>query len=809
MPSRKIFDLPFIGVDKSGREHLLVGSDGSLSIIIRVDNPVIRYAASPVTYEEFHQLINNIVKVLGDGYILQKQDIISQNTYPQKPANEYLQGKYNTHFAGREYLSIGTYLTITRPVRKSAFYVYDAKALISFRAAIAKVTDILDASGTSPEILQEAGINELLLRLLAMDFKSEAITLDNYQPTDTGINMGSRVIRSISLVNTDAIDLPQEVGTYIELNEKDTLKGFPIDFLSFLFKVPDFEVLVFNQVIEIPGQSLTLKKLELKKKRHSGIPDPANQLCVEDIDLLLNDVARENQLLVNAHFNILLVCHKDKIQKSSNFIESALFSLGIVASKNAYNQLELFRSALPGNAVDLKDYDWFLTTCDAAICFFLKERMPQDEPSDFLIRFTDRQGIPVGIDPADLPMRTNRINNRNKFVLGPSGSGKSFFMNALIEQYMLYNMDMVIVDTGHSYSGLCAYYNGKYITYTDKQPITMNPFRITGEEYNIEKKDFLVTLIGVAWKGPEGSFSPVERDVIANVLSAYFAEAFSDGSVLNFNSFYEFSIIKIPQIKTEERIPFDFDEFRYVLKKFYKGGEFETILNKEADKSLFSERFIVFEIDSIKEHKILFPLVTLIIMDVFIQKMRYRQNQRKCLIVEEAWKAIASPLMAGYLLYLYKTVRKFWGEAIVVTQELGDIIGNAVVKDSIINNSDTICLLDQTKFKDNYKDIAALLSINETERRKIFTINQLDNQVNRGRFKEVYIRRGSTGEVYGVEVALEQYLTYTTEKPEKSAVEHYTNKYSSYAEGLDAFVSDLKKSGLSVPQFINRVNQQS
>jgi hypothetical protein len=252
---------------------------------------------------------------------------------------------------------------------------------------------------------------------------------------------------------------------------------------------------------------------------------------------------------------------------------------------------------------------------------------------------------------------------------------------------------------------------------------------------------------------------------------------------LNFNSFYAYAIIKIPQIKTEERIPFDFDEFRYVLKKFYKGGEFETTLNKEADKSLFSERFIVFEIDSIKEHKILFPLVTLIIMDVFIQKMRYRQSQRKCLIVEEAWKAIASPLMAGYLLYLYKTVRKFWGEAIVVTQELGDIIGNPVVKDSIINNSDTICLLDQTKFKDNYKDIAALLSINETERRKIFTINQLDNQENRGRFKEVYIRqrfdrrglwcRGSAG----------TYLTYTTEKPEKSAVERYTGRYESYAAG--------------------------
>ena len=498
---------------------------------------------------------------------------------------------------------------------------------------------------------------------------------------------------------------------------------------------------------------------------------------------------------------------KATIQKAANFIESSLFQLGIIPSKNAYNQLELFRSTLPGNAVELKQYDWFLTTSDAAVCFFFKESLPKDEPSDFLIRFTDRQGIPVGIDPSDLPMRTGRINNRNRFVLGPSGSGKSFFMNALIEQYMLYNMDMVIVDTGHSYSGLCSYYQGKYITYTDKNPITMNPFRITEDEYNIEKKDFLCTLIGVAWKGAEGSFSPVERDVIANVISAYYSKFFAENGELAFNTFYEFALEKIPEIKTEEKIIFDFDEFRYVLKKFHKGGEFAPILNKEADKSLFTERFIVFEIDSIKENKILFPIVTLIIMDVFIQKMRYRSDRRKTLVVEEAWKAIASPLMAGYLLYLYKTVRKFWGEAIVVTQELGDIIGNAVVKDSIINNSDTICLLDQTKFKDNYNDIAALLSINETERRKIFTINQLDNNDGRGRFKEVYIRRGSVGEVYGVEVALQQYLTYTTEKPEKSAVEAYTKRYGSYSEGLDSFIDDLLLSKLSLPAFIKQVNQ--
>jgi conjugation system TraG family ATPase len=805
MAAKSLFNIPFAGVDKSGEFELLIGLGGECSVIIRMINPVIRYSAYPGGYDEFHNLLLNVVKVLGDGYILQKLDIISRSAWKGQAAGEYLQRKYNEHFEGRECLQVDTYLTITRQVKKSAFYVYDARMLRDFRQAVTKVLDILP----SPTVLKENEINRLVMQILSMDFRSTHLALNNLAPSDTGIRIGDKSVRSISLVNIDSIDLPPEVSTYIELNEKESTRGFPVDFLSFLFRVPGCDVIIFNQVIEIPGQSFTLRKLEQKKKRHSGIPDPANQLCVEDIDQLLNDVARENQVLVNCHFNVLVAAPESSLQKAANFIESSLFQLGIIPSKNAYNQLELFRSALPGNAVELKTYDWFLTTCEAAACFFFKESLPKDEPSDFLVRFTDRQGIPVGIDPADLPMRTGRINNRNKFVLGPSGSGKSFFMNGLIEQYMLYNMDMVIVDTGHSYSGLCTYYNGKYITYSDRSPITMNPFDITEEEYNIEKKDFLCTLIGVAWKGAEGSFSPVERDVVANVISAYFSIFFAEKGELKFDTFYEFALIRIPEIKTEEKIMFDFDEFRYVLKKFYKGGEFAPILNKEADRSLFTERFIVFEIDSIKEHKILFPIVTLIIMDVFIQKMRYRSDRRKALVVEEAWKAIASPLMAGYLLYLYKTVRKFWAEAIVVTQELGDIIGNAVVKDSIVNNSDTICLLDQTKFKDNYNDIAALLSINETERRKIFTINQLENTEGRGRFKEVYIRRGAVGEVYGVEVALQQYLTYTTEKPEKSAVESYTCRFSSYHQGLDAFVADFQQSGLSLSKFISHVNQKS
>jgi conjugation system TraG family ATPase len=651
--SRTAFNIPYAGIDADETGAILYGDRGDCSMLFHIRNPVLQYGADPEPYNSFQNILLNLIKILGEGYIIQKQDVFSRRRYHGVPANEFLQEKYHAHFEGREYTVIQTYLVITKQVKKGAFYVYDAKALREFKQHCAKAFDLLSGAGLNPALLTEAEIHRYVSRILAMEFATVNVSLDNFRAGDMQLETGSKAVRCISLVNTDAIDLPEKAGSHTIKTDSKELWDFPVDNLAFLHHVPDYHCILYNQVIEVVNQPMTLKKLELKRKRHSGVPDPANLICVEDIDQLLVDVARENQLLVNAHYNILVCAENTKIDRAANFIEAALFQQGIIPSKNAYNQLELFRTALPGNAVELKKYDWFLTTSDAALCFFFKESLVTDEPSPFIVRFTDRQGIPVAIDPSDLPKRTGRINNANRFVLGGSGSGKSYFVNSLVEQYLLYNMDVVIVDTGHSYSGLCSYYNGKYITYSEKQPITMNPFQITEAEYNIEKKDFLCTLISLLWKGADGHVSGVERDVISHVISAYYADAFSQsGSELNFNSFYDFALEKIPAIKSEEKIPFDLDEFRYVLKKFHKGGEFGTILNEAADESLFGERFIVFEIDAVKEHKILFPIVTLIIMDVFIQKMRHRSSQRKCLIVEEAWKAIASPLMAGYLLYL-------------------------------------------------------------------------------------------------------------------------------------------------------------
>ncbi|MCL4637740.1 MAG: DnaJ domain-containing protein, partial [Olivibacter sp.] len=751
MSKVKIIKQPYLGIeDEDDEMHYLIGLDGEASVVMKITNSVQQYSANSVDYLNYHTAMLNTVKILGAGHIIQKLDVLSKGKYNESGSTEYLQRKYDEHFKGRPFNIINTYLVITKTSFKTKRMKVGDDEYKDYKSSAMKIQQALQSAGFKPKLLRKKEIEILYLRTLNMDFVNKAVTLDNFSPTNKNIMLGDRIMKCISLVDIDRIDLPERVTPFLETSENEAMRGFPVDTMAFLHNVPNYETIIYNQVINIPDQAKTIQKLQLKQKRHSGIPDPENDICVEDIERLLVDVARENQMLVNAHFNIIVCSKEEELQKAVNYIDNALFLQGVIPSKNSYNQYELFRTALPGNAVELKDYDLFLTTSDAALCYFFKEALPVSEPSPkgFSIRFTDRQGIPLRIDPADYSWDIGRINNRNKFVLGPSGSGKSFFMNSLIEQYLLFNMDVVIVDTGDSYSGTSSYLKGKYITYKPEKPITMNPFIIEEEEYNIEKKNFLQSLVALLWKGAEGQLSQVEEDLISDVITQYYQTYFSKKSEgwierasiaeleqhlrnygvnllllfedaksstikaakwdstayydvlqidqsasieeikssfrrlvkqyhpdtaehegsdfdpnafsavteayeilvdpvsraeydrvtaimkiesvdeiknhieahgnstitkvytdllrkkaseleenfvikqLDFNSFYEFSLFLIPLIKERSNIHFDVDEYRFVLKKFYKGGEFETILNDPADSSLFNERLI-------------------------------------------------------------------------------------------------------------------------------------------------------------------------------------------------------------------------
>lgn len=843
MGKKNVFDRLYIGIEEIMDSTVVYNSKGEYSVFFEIENVVEQYSADIDAYYSFSDVMTSVVRLLGEGYAVQKQDIFCKQKYEHEYKDlPFLSQSYFKFFNGREYTELKTYLIVTQERQKKGFLNYDKKKFKDFHLKIAKLQDFLSGNGIKIRKMSEKEIREYIYRYISFSFEKGKFAFNNFSVSDSDIRIGEKKLRCVSLMDVGESNLPNTIKPYRE--EKVRGNNIASDILSFLSNVPHADCILYNQVIFIPSQKSEKSRLSRKRNRHASVPDPANDLAAKDIDTVIDDIERNGKLLVYLHCN-LIVSSKSDLDTACNFIESQLDKSSIRVSRSAYNQLELFQCGAPGCAYySNEEYDRFLTLNDAAACFLYKEKISGSEDTPLKMYYTNRAGIPKAIDITGKEGKVKFTDNSNFFSLGPSGSGKSFHMNSVCRQLYEQNTDIIMVDTGNSYEGLCSYVGGKYISYTEEKPITMNPFKITKEEDNIEKREFLKNLIILIWKGSDGKVSKAESKVIRMVISQYYASYFSNKETipveeklkeykkslqevaseydeklsseelnklvdeerenlttkheevkeLNFNSFYEFAMKTIPVIKDKKKVNFDLVDFAFVMDDFYKGGVFEKTLNDDMDKSLFNEKFIVFEIDAIKDNPILFPIVTLIIMDLFIQKMRLKKN-RKALIIEEAWKAIASDLMADYIKYLYKTVRKFWGIVGVVTQEIDDIISSPIVKDAIINNSQITILLDQSKFKERYARIAELLGLSEVECNKIWTINALDNRENRSYFKEVYIRRGSVGEVYGVEEPPECYMAYTTERAEKEGLKYYIEKYGNIQVAIENFCNDWKKSG--------------
>ena len=861
---KRIFQDIYFTVEDVNGIGVIYTKTGEYSAILKMENPVEKYSANTDGYYEFTHLFSALAQTLGEGYAIHKQDIFVRKQFEtdRKECQEFLSESYFRYFKGRNYTDSTCYLTITQESKKSRLFSYDNKKWRDFLVKIRKVHDQLHDAGLQVSFLNKTEANRYVDRFFSMDFKNSTITMSNIKADDETLSMGDKRCKVYSLVDVDCVNLPSLIRPYMKMEVNNS--EMPVDLLSAIDSIPEAETVVYNQIIFMPNQKRELALLDKKKNRHASIPNPGNQMAVEDIKRVQEVIARESRQLVYAHYNLTVSVTSDTdIQKCTNHLENCFSRLGIHISKRAYNQLELFVSSFPGNCYNLnEDYDRFLTLSDAAVCLMYKEHIQHSEDSPLKIYYTDRQGVPVAIDITGKEGKNKLTDNSNFFCLGPSGSGKSFHINSVVRQLHEQGTDVVMVDTGNSYEGLCEYLGGKYISYTEEKPITMNPFNITQAEMNIEKIDFLKNLILLIWKGSDAQVSelefriveqmvtdyydayfhkfdgydPVQRETLRKTLTAYEkrrnSENTEDQSLLekkveeriaqlekrrkalkvtslSFNTFYEYSCERLELICLENNISgIDYDRYIYMIQPFYRGGTYDKILNENVDTTLFSETFIVFEVDAIKENKKLFPIVTLIIMDVFLQKMRIKKN-RKVLIIEEAWKAIASPLMAEYIKFMYKTARKFWASVGVVTQEIQDIIGSEIVKEAIINNSDVVMLLDQSKFRERFDSIQAILGLTDVDCKKIFTINRLENKDGRSYFREVFIRRGTTSGVYGVEEPHECYMTYTTERAEKEALKLYKKELRcNHQEAIEAYCRDWDASGInkSLP-FAKKVNE--
>jgi conjugation system TraG family ATPase len=431
----------------------------------------------------------------------------------------------------------------------------------------------------------------------------------------------------------------------------------------------------------------------------------------------------------------------------------------------------LFFACVPFST-QLPETELFLTQVPQACCLTNFEGETRNSKSGFIINLSNRQeGSPVKIDLSDEPMEKHLIHNRNKIIIGGSGSGKSFFTNHLLRQYVENgNCHVVLLDVGRSYELLTRYLDeqlkdqggAKLVEFTSENPISFNPF-VTDGELDLERRQTILSVIYTIYKQ---DLTEMEKDVIAHSVTKFFK---TDGLERSFNGYLRFCKSFIPKLVEEQSLEFNIYEYFFILGKYYQGGEYDYLLNKPMQTDeFFSCPFLVFELDNIKDHPVIFPVATLIIMDIFLQKMRRLKGVRKVICIEEAWKAIATPQMAGYVKYFFKTIRKFFGEAMVVTQEVDDVISSPIIREAIINNADARILLDMGKFKNKFDQISSFLGLTEFQKEQILSINK--NLPSERKLKEVFIALGSYSRVFALEVSKPEYYCYTTEQKEKQEI---------------------------------------
>ena len=810
-------------------EHdCIISKDADITIAFRVELPEL-FTVTSAEYEAIHSSWAKAVKVLPEYSVVHKQDWFVRETY--KPAVDkddmsFLSRSFEKHFNERPFLNHSCFLFLTKTTKERMRMQSNFSSLCRgniIPKEVNKETSVkfLEAVGQFERILNDSGLISLTR------IKSDDITGTNDKPgliekyfalslDDTvclqdmelgadGMRVGSKHICLHTL--SDVEDLPGRIGTDMRYEKLSTDRSDCL--LSFASPVGLLLSCdhIYNQYLFIEDSAENLRKFEKSARNMQSLSrySRGNQINKEWIDQYLNEAHSYGLTSIRAHFNVMAWSDDtEELKHIRNDVGSQLALMECKPRHNTVDAATLFWAAMPGNGGDFPAEESFYTFIEPALCFFTGETNYHSSPSPFGIKMADRvSGKPLHVDISDLPMKKGIITNRNKFVLGPSGSGKSFFTNHMVRQYYEQGTHIVLVDTGNSYQGLCNLINRKtngqdgiYFTYTEQNPIAFNPFFTDDGVFDIEKKESIKTLICTLWKRDNEPPTRAEEVALSNAVSLYIERIQLDETVVpSFNSFFEFvkldyaAILDAKQVREKD---FDLANFLNVLEPYYKGGEYDFLLNSDKQLDLLSKRFIVFEIDAIKDHKILFPVVTIIIMEVFINKMRRLQGIRKMILIEEAWKAIAKEGMAEYIKYLFKTVRKFFGEAIVVTQEVEDIIASPIVKESIINNSDCKILLDQRKYMNKFDSIQALLGLTDKEKAQVLSIN-MSNHPGR-KYKEVWIGLGGVqSAVYATEVSLSEYFTYTTEESEKLEVMRLAEKLDGNIELAIKQIAESKR----------------
>ena len=675
-------------------EHdCILSKNAEVTVAYRVVLPEL-FTLTAAEYEALHGAWLKALRVLPDYTIVHKQDYFTEEHYrPDLASDESFLGRaFERHFTARPFLRHSCYLFVTKTSkeqmrRRSDFSslcrgfivpqeIRDTESVTLFLDAAEQMRRILCDAGfirleplTADEIVGTADDSGLIARYFALGTEG-IVTNEDLRLDDGQIRIGNRSLAMYTLSDLDYV--PQAVGTDSRYERFSTDRSD----CRLSFAAPAGLLLghphIYNQYVFLDNHAETLKSLEARARNMNSLArySRANSVNKEWIDLYLNEAHTEGYRSVRCHCNVLIWADSETALKGiCNDVGSQLALMGCTPHRNTVDVPALFWAGIPGAEGEFPAEESFPTFLEQALCFFAEETAYRSSPSPFGIKLVDRlSGIPLHLDISDEPIKRGITTNRNKFVLGPSGSGKSFFMNHLIRHYYEQGAHVLLIDTGNSYKGLCELIHrrtrgedGIYLNYTDEAPICFNPFYVEDGVYDVEKRESIKTLILTLWKREDEAPTRSEEVALSNAVNLYLTKIKSDPAVVpSFDTFYEFVATDYRRLLQQKKVrekDFDWANFLNVLEPFYRGGEYDYLLNSNRQMDLLHKRFIVFELDNISENRTLLPVVTIIIMETFLAKMRRLQGVRKVLLLEEAWKAIAKEGMASYVKYLCAPVQ--------------------------------------------------------------------------------------------------------------------------------------------------------
>ena len=461
----------------------------------------------------------------------------------------------------------------------------------------------------------------------------------------------------------------------------------------------------------------------------------------EDIDLIAfsnNDakyIRREMQINNEEMYYLytyILICGKslNELENDLKEIEELCIANGLDVKRSYFRQEEIFKTLMPFNAqneiIKKQVRRNILTNGIKSTYPFITSRIV-DENGILMGRSTEDNSLII-VDK----FKKDKYKNSNIAIFGTSGAGKSYFTKTMIIRSFIFDIEQLIIDPEREYENICKNLNGEYIKLGPKSTNYINIFDIREEDLEeevffeniIEKvKSFLLLILGKEF----------EKDIYLIeelIIKTYDKKGINE----NKESMYKNNSSKIKSekdmpilddlyeiVKTEEK----YSKFEKYLFPYVKGSMkfFNNYTNIDLDNKL-----IVADIYDLGEDNLIYGMY--LCAQIFWTKIQKNRKQKKCIYIDEIWRLIgmnSNKYVASFVYKIFKTIRKYSGSAVAITQDISDLF---LLEDGKYGK----CIINNTSFKfifsleeENIKILEKNMDLNESEKIKIKSLRKGEN----------------------------------------------------------------------------------